>query len=409
MTAETAVAEPGGLGVQKRLYESGRIRLGEKGSRGEPKKLTKFRLTSASRPLLEAAARIYGGTVRAWRGAPDEGMWELYTESDTLDVMVPPTLQAYSQYWEEWSGGTCNLRCDGRWESISEKPCDHGDRHEDLGEGVKLTTRVSVILPKLPGLGVWRLETHGWNAAATLPATLELIGYTGRWIPAVIRLEQRSSKKRDEKTKKVLVRRFVVPVIDLAGVSFFEMLESGQASDAYEPALGAGPGSLALPPGPSRPPASKKVPRPELPAGPELDDETAPLSTPVERSFPEEPGDELFAAAAGAPKIDAATIAAAGARNDVDLAATIRAAAAASDLEGLASDEQRAGLASVFAGLASTPIVEGLRALWADSIGADGRPALTAAQAYGIQIVAGSLGDAFREKWAAIVPAAVPA
>ena len=51
-------AEPRGLGIQRRLVELGRIRLGEKGSRGEPKKLTKFRLTSASRPLLEAASRI---------------------------------------------------------------------------------------------------------------------------------------------------------------------------------------------------------------------------------------------------------------------------------------------------------------------------------------------------------------
>jgi hypothetical protein len=226
--------------------------------RGEPKRLTKFRLTSASRALLEHASRIYGGTVRSWQGAPDEGMWELYTESDTLDILVPPTRSAYSQFYEVWDAGGCTLRCDGRWESIAEKPCDHGDHRDD--PAMKLTTRVSVILPKLPGLGVWRMESHGWNAAATLPETLDLIGIVGRWIPATIRLEQRSSKERDEKTKRVTTHRFVVPVIDLAGVSFGDMLAMGATSDAYEnpaPALGAGPGSLALPPGPARPPSSR--------------------------------------------------------------------------------------------------------------------------------------------------------
>jgi hypothetical protein len=385
--AVAAPTEPRGLNVQRRLVEIGRIRLGEKGTKGEPKKLSKFRLTSASRNVLEAAARVYGGTVRSWQGAPDEGMWELFTETDTLDIMVPPVLNAYSQYYEEWSGGTCNLRCDGRWDSINEVECAHGDH-----EGMKVTTRVSVILPKLPGLGVWRLETHGWNAAATLPSSLDLIGATRAWIPAVIRLEQKSSRTRDEKTKRVLVRRFVVPVVDLVGASFGELLASGGATDAYAepaPALGAGPGSLALPAGPSATRGTARVPRPEMAPEPALDDEAAAFSGPVSRPFPEDDGVFGPATPPAAPVDD----------HDVDLAVAIRELAAASKLTGEPSDAQRGALVQVFAGLPAQATLAGIVALWPDAA-ADGRAHLTAAQADGILAVAETMDPAaLRAVW----------
>lgn len=50
------------IDVQRRLVELGRIRLGQKApGKGNPQRLETFRLTSASRSLLEAAAAIYGG------------------------------------------------------------------------------------------------------------------------------------------------------------------------------------------------------------------------------------------------------------------------------------------------------------------------------------------------------------
>lgn len=374
------------LGIQQRLVEIGRIRMGDKGPKGEPRKLGHWRLTSASRPLLEAAARIYGGTVRAWQGAPDDGMWELLTTSDTLDAMVPPTLNAYSQFFEEWSGGTCNLRCDGRFEQITEKACDHGDH-----EGMRVTTRVSVILPKLPGLGVFRLETHGWNAAATLPSSLDLIGAVGRWVPAVIRLENRSSSTRDPKTNRVLKRRFVVPVIDLVAASFADLLATGQASDEYaEPALGAGPGSLALPPGPSRPNPNRRVPRPELAPEPPLEDETAPLGTPVDTPFPVE---------ASEPPTTATPV--------PDLATSIRESAVSSPLEGPASNEQQAKLNALLLPLGKVAAIAGVTAIWPDAV-VEGRLVISAAQAESLLMAADSLGDGFAAAWATLQEA-VPA
>ena len=51
------------LDIQRRHMELGRIRMGEKGSKGQPTRLETWRLTSASRDLLESAAKVYGGEV----------------------------------------------------------------------------------------------------------------------------------------------------------------------------------------------------------------------------------------------------------------------------------------------------------------------------------------------------------
>lgn len=267
------------LGVQRRMTEIGRIRTGDRGGTNRaPRKLTKFRLTSASRPTLEAAARLYGGTVKAWQDGPDDGLWELFTETDVLDIMVPPVITAYSQSYEVWDAGGCTVRCDGRWESIQGEPCSHGVEHE----GMKVTTRVSVILPKLPGLGTWRLETHGWNAAATLPASLDLLiqaGQRNQWLPATLRLEPRTQKTRVN--GKPQTRRFVVPVIDIAGFTFEEMVALGAGSDYAEL-----PSVLPAEPGPSRP--KGMVGRPELPPPVELPAEAEAFTRPVERAFPVE-------------------------------------------------------------------------------------------------------------------------
>ena len=68
--------------------EIGRIRMGEKrtSQRGTkyPAALQTWRLTSRVRDRLDAAARIYGGQVRPWEDEP--GQFELYTESDALEV-----------------------------------------------------------------------------------------------------------------------------------------------------------------------------------------------------------------------------------------------------------------------------------------------------------------------------------
>ena len=84
----------------------GRVRLGEKGPKGEPKRLDHFRFTSASKELLESVAGKYGGTVKDWSGAPEEGHFELLTEATELDIVLPPVFSQAdgtpTTSWSQW-------------------------------------------------------------------------------------------------------------------------------------------------------------------------------------------------------------------------------------------------------------------------------------------------------------------
>lgn len=215
-------------GIAHRPAELGRIRLGDKSERGLPISLRTFRLTSASKATLDAAAVLYGGRVAPWEDAPDPGMYELVTETAELDVLIPGSLQTVSQAYELWQGGTCERRCDGTTEQISGAacPCDPDARECDV------VTRVKVMLPRLPGLGVWRLDTSGWMAATTLPSTITLLAQMtgGQWIPAVLRAEQRSKRTRLP-NGKVETHRFVVPVLDLPGSTIGELVQLAPRED----------------------------------------------------------------------------------------------------------------------------------------------------------------------------------
>ena len=101
------------LDLQKRARELGRIRIGQvvptSNGKTRPEKLDRFRLTSASRPLLEKVAELYGGDVAEW--TPQGGgatAWEVVTNSTRLPIMVPP--QPVSQWYEFWTAGGCKHR-----------------------------------------------------------------------------------------------------------------------------------------------------------------------------------------------------------------------------------------------------------------------------------------------------------
>lgn len=216
---------------QKRLRELGRIRTGDRTERGAPNRLAAFRLTSHSRDLLAHIGHLYGGTPREWKGAPDEGAWELYTTTQVLPVMVPPG-QTLTQWNELWSGGGCQRRCDGITEQIGGTPClcpvDADERREqaNAGRACKPTTRLSVMLPDVPDIGMWRLESHGYYAAVELAgimAVLERATATGALVPARLRIEQRSGKR--VKDGKPLTLRYTVPVLELPDVTPMQLAQ----------------------------------------------------------------------------------------------------------------------------------------------------------------------------------------
>ena len=214
------------INLQRKLTEVGRIRLGAKSEKGAPTKLDKFRLTSKSRDALEAAAEVYGGTVKPWNG-PDGDAFELITTTNVLDVVVPPG-NALSQWYEMWSGAGCQRRCDGQTETISNRPClcpaDQTQRSElsARGQACRPTTRLSVLLPKVKTVGIWRLESHGYFAATELAGIAELlqqVSATDRYLPATLRLEQRSARRQGK------LSRFAVPVLEV-GATVQEAIEA---------------------------------------------------------------------------------------------------------------------------------------------------------------------------------------
>jgi hypothetical protein len=69
---------------------------------------------------------------------------------------------------------------------------------------------LNVVLSEIEGVGVWRLESHGYYAALELPGVAELLAQTGGYVEAFLGLEQRTAK-RDGQT-----RHWMVPTIDVA-------------------------------------------------------------------------------------------------------------------------------------------------------------------------------------------------
>ena len=232
------------LTLQTRLKEVGRIRIGQKGPKGQPQKLSCFRFTSFDKRAIDKIAQLYGGEVRPCTDKDLQGQHEVITNASELPFIVSPVPP--SQYMELWSGGGCQRRCDGQTEHISGKNCVCTPGEEEC----KPTTRLSLVLPDVPGIGVWRLESKGWNAAVELISTFEFlqkISGPGRPATGLLALEERTGRV-DGKTT-----RFMVPVIRTE-------FTPGQLLAASAQSLN--PGDLSLP----APQATQPATVNELPA-----------------------------------------------------------------------------------------------------------------------------------------------
>ncbi len=227
------------IDLQRRLVEVGRLRMGHQVAAGNgrrPAKLEHWRITSRDQARLLAAAELYGGTVQPW--AERDGEFELFTKTSELPIMLIPG-QTLSAWYELWSGGGCQRRCDGEREILSEGPCicdtEKGDRK------CKPTTRLSVMLPDIPGLGVYRLESHGFYAAVELAGTAQMLEQAtarGQLFPARLRIDQRSKVEGGKTT------RYAVPVIDI-DVTVRQALTGARPAEA---AVAAVPVAGELPP-----------------------------------------------------------------------------------------------------------------------------------------------------------------
>lgn len=159
----------------RRVQEHGRIRFGVKGGK-YPKAIDTFRFTSPDKQAIEQIAELYGGTVHQWsdRSARVQNQWEVITESNSIEVWVPP--DSVSTALELWSAAGCQRRCD-------ESSCMVMDAEEPVpcicvAKGVRECspkTRFNVVLPDIDFGGVWRGESGSWDARDEMIAMMDLI------------------------------------------------------------------------------------------------------------------------------------------------------------------------------------------------------------------------------------------
>ncbi len=220
-----------------RPREGGRIRIGAKKKNAQGKEfpvaLTSFRITSHSKEALEKLAATYGGQVTAWKSAPTEGQWELMTESNSLNVVIPPTELGFSQWMEYWQGGTCERRCNGLREQISDQAC-LCDPDELL---CKPRTRLAVLFPELDSMALFRVETGSWSAAAEMAATvsiIEMAQMAGKMLPAMLKLEQRAKKMR-RPDGVVETKKFSILALEIAASKLISgELEASEFHEAID-------------------------------------------------------------------------------------------------------------------------------------------------------------------------------
>ena len=189
------------IGLQKRLTEVGRIRMGERqGNR--PVKLDTFRITSPNQSILGEVAERYGGNVTPW-----DDQYQVTIAENEINILLPMSDGIFSEWYEEWSRGGIQKRCTGEYDEVRDCPCDcvPGDRM------CKPTSRLSMWLPDIESLGVWMLSSTGYNANAELGGTVQALQDAaralGRPVKATLSLEQR------KKVSEGQTRRFAVPVI----------------------------------------------------------------------------------------------------------------------------------------------------------------------------------------------------
>lgn len=246
------------LDVQRRGQQLGRLRMGETlvSQKGNPypARTDTFLFTTGSRYAAEIVGAKFGGQAGPW--SVDPRQFAVLTTETAIFVTIPPRDGIVSQSYEMWNAGGAIRRCDSQRDEISGKPCscphaeDTGNadevanmalRRAELAklnppQACKLTTRISVMIPDLPGLGVWRLDTHSYYAAVEIGDQAELMETArdqGVFLRAMLRIDQRK-RIAGGKTKS-----YPVPVLEI--LDTFRDLVTG--------VLAAGPSAAVLQPG----------------------------------------------------------------------------------------------------------------------------------------------------------------
>jgi hypothetical protein len=251
--------------LQRQARELGRLRTGwsvpnsDPNKRPRPVKSKTWVVTSHAEHYVQAAADAWGGNVERWQpqgnGAPQ---FRVVTKAEQIDALLPPG-DPLNQYNEMWTKGGCQRRCDGQTEQISRMPClclaEFGEDWHLLRQDqyrkdkvCAATSRLNVILPDMPDVGVWRAETHSFYAANEWGGTVDMVlsGTEGKGlVPVSLRIEPRTRVAGGQ------TKHFPVVVVEVRGITPRQAL------------TGPLPTALALDPSGSQAVAAIEAPRPD--------------------------------------------------------------------------------------------------------------------------------------------------
>ncbi len=207
------------FGIQARLVEAGRIRLGEKqGNR--PVKLTDaMRFTSRSKGNVAAVAGKYGTTVETVT-INRETQYE--TKIPTAQVEVTFRLSGISQHYEAWTGGGCQIRVsdDGMANTVTGEVLgfDITDSDERDKRNIKAKTRMNLQVTGLDVIGNWRVETGGYFAAVETAGLIDLLTSAGvgpnQDVQATLRVELRKGSGKEYTVVSLTPTGNVAAIID---------------------------------------------------------------------------------------------------------------------------------------------------------------------------------------------------
>jgi hypothetical protein len=220
--------------LQRQARELGRLRTGTfdkpQGKKGRPVRSSTWILTSPSDIYIEAAAAEWGGTVEKWQPQGNGAQqYRVITKASAIDAILAPG-DPLSQSLEMWNRGGCARRCDGLAETLSGSSClcvqEYGPEFWKVAPKdsvCKMTTRLNVILPSLPDIGVWRVETGSFWAANEIVAAVDVLkGAAGpdALIPIRLRIEQRTRVSGGQ------TKHFPVIAVELRGATAGQVLEA---------------------------------------------------------------------------------------------------------------------------------------------------------------------------------------
>lgn len=295
---------------QRRTRRIGKIRIGAsverqtaQGLKVLPTSLETFRFTCSSRQTADAVAELFGGQPRPWAppGAGRSSEWEVLTAVAAIPVMVPPHEHIVESWYELWEGAKRTRRCDGNQVTLTgqldKRPClcpKDPDRRmagakANPPTACKTMTHFQVMIPHLPELGVWALDTASEYAADEAADTAELLeraAAAGVYLPAELYISRRNRISTGT-SYPVPCLRTVVSLHDLAhGVLPAGDMRAAMALLPAPPrfkALAAGPATTEAHPGaPARTEAPRAVDEPDGVVDAEVvdDGDDAPLPEP---------------------------------------------------------------------------------------------------------------------------------